>query len=456
MAAEPSLRAKCVAEFVGTFMLIFTVVCNLATGSPLFGGFSIGTVLFVMIQSFGKVSGGNFNPAVSVALGCTKTLGGPGMEWGQVVIYCVVQIVAGIIAALASTILCGKSFPVAATPGYSTLSAGVCEYFYTFMLTFVVLNVAAAKKNVEEKGQYYGLAIGFTVIAGAYGGGFISGGCFNPAVALALDITSIDKGFGVSFVYIVFELLAAVISAFIFSKIRPEDFQKPLSTGKATEQLLSEFVGTFMLVLTVACNIFALTSIAALSIAASLASMIYATGDVSGGHFNPAVSLAVFLSGRDSLFTERRCFLYMLVQIIGGSLAALIAVSVFSTHAGFGPKAPYSLTQALVAETVFTYVLCFVVLAVAVSAVTKSTQFFGLAIGFCVVVGGFAIGSVSGGALNPAVALGLAISGGGLANALAYTVVQFLAAGLAATTFKVTHEADLDSSEAKSITSQTA
>lgn len=71
MAAEPSLRAKCVAEFVGTFMLIFTVVCNLATGSPLFGGFSIGTVLFVMIQSFGKVSGGNFNPAVSVALGCT-------------------------------------------------------------------------------------------------------------------------------------------------------------------------------------------------------------------------------------------------------------------------------------------------------------------------------------------------------------------------------------------------
>ncbi|CAE7632702.1 NIP4-1 [Symbiodinium sp. CCMP2456] len=124
-----------------------------------------------MIQSFGKISGGNFNPAVSVALGCTKTLGGPGMEWGQVMIYCFVQIVAGIAAALASTVLCGKSFPVAATPGYSTLSAGVCEYFYTFMLTFVVLNVAAAKKNDEEKGQYYGLAIGFTVIAGAYGGG---------------------------------------------------------------------------------------------------------------------------------------------------------------------------------------------------------------------------------------------------------------------------------------------
>ncbi|CAE7547205.1 NIP2-3 [Symbiodinium natans] len=450
MAAEPSLRAKCVAEFVGTFLLIFTVVCNLATGSPLFAGFSIGTVLFVMIQSFGKVSGGNFNPAVSVALGFTKAMGGPGMEWSQVLIYSVVQIVGGIAAAFAATLLCGKSFPVAATSGYTTLSAGVCEYFYTFMLTFVVLNVAAAKKNAQENGQYYGLAIGFTVIAGAYGAGFISGGCFNPAVAIALDVTSIDKGFGISFVYILFEILAALTSAFIFSKIRPEDFEKSPSTGKASEQLLSEFVGTFMLVLTVACNIFALSSIAALSIAASLASMIYATGDVSGGHFNPAVSLAVYLSGRDTLFTERKCFLYMLVQTLAGLLAAVIAVSTFSTHSTFGPKAPYSLGQALIAELVFTYVLTFVVLAVAVSQVTKSTQFFGLAIGFCVVVGGFGIGGISGGALNPAVALGLAVSGGGLGNALGYTGVQLVAAGLAAITFKITHEADLDSPEAKS------
>ncbi|OLP95757.1 Aquaporin Z [Symbiodinium microadriaticum] len=153
-----------------------------------------------------------------------------------------------------------RDFGVRGTRVLDTLAllVGVCEYFYTFMLTFVVLNVAAAKKNVEEKGQYYGLAIGFTVIAGAYGGGFISGGCFNPAVALALDITS-ALVYSAASSYIVFELLAAVISAFIFSKIRPEDFQKPLSTGKATEQLLSEFVGTFM-----------------------LARMIYATGDVSG------------------------------------------------------------------------------------------------------------------------------------------------------------------------------
>ena len=104
--------------------------------------------------------------------------------------------------------------------GYSLLSAGVCELVYTFMLCFVVLNVAAAKKNKEprleglgvelhdlsiwarrnscaaeeEKPQYFALAIGFCVVAGAYGAGVISGGAFNPAVALSLDITSLNKG----------------------------------------------------------------------------------------------------------------------------------------------------------------------------------------------------------------------------------------------------------------------
>lgn len=73
-----------------------------------------------------------------------------------------------------------------------------------------------------------------------------------------------------------------------------------------------------------------------------------------------------------------------------------MAASIFNKSLAFGPKAPYHLSQALLVELVFTFVLSYVVLAVAVSAVTKTTQFFGLAIGFCVVVGGFACGSVSG------------------------------------------------------------
>lgn len=88
MAAEATLRAKCLAEFLGTFLLIFTVECNVLVGNAVFAGLSIGAVLFVSIQALGGVSGANFNPAVSVALGCLNSLHGPGMPWNMVGIYC--------------------------------------------------------------------------------------------------------------------------------------------------------------------------------------------------------------------------------------------------------------------------------------------------------------------------------------------------------------------------------
>ena len=99
-------------------------------------------------------------------------------------IYSGVQSVAGVAAALSYAALFGESFNLAPAKGFNGFHAGLCELLYTFMLCFVVLNVAAAKKNVQEKNQYYGLAIGFVIIAGAYGAGAVSGGCFNPAVAL--------------------------------------------------------------------------------------------------------------------------------------------------------------------------------------------------------------------------------------------------------------------------------
>ena len=112
------------------------------------------------------------------------------------------------------------------------------------MLTFVVMNVAAAKKNVTEKNQYYGMAIAFTVLAGAYGAGAVSGGCFNPAVALGIDVSSAGVGFGWCGPYIIFELLGSAMAAALFKVVRPEDFGGEKS--QLTE-LASEFLGTYML-----------------------------------------------------------------------------------------------------------------------------------------------------------------------------------------------------------------
>merc|ERR1719272_2520686 len=101
-------------------------------------------------------------------------------------IYCIVQILAGIAGALSYAVMLWTAFNLQPSKGFGGFSAGLCEMLYTFMLVFVVLNVAAARKYQGEGAgnQWYGLAIGFVVIAGAYGAGVVPGGCFNPAVAI--------------------------------------------------------------------------------------------------------------------------------------------------------------------------------------------------------------------------------------------------------------------------------
>jgi len=446
------MTSKLVAEFVGTFLLIFTVGCAVLTGNADFAGFAIGTVLFIVILGLGKISGANFNPAVSVTLGMTKSMGGDGLEWDVVGKYCAVQIAGGIAATLLYSVMLGSSVAVAPAKDFSILTAGACELFYTFMLCFVVLNVAVAKKSEKEKGQYFGLAIGFCVVAGAYGAGAVSGGCFNPAVALTLDISSYKQGFGNSLLYVVFELIGAAMAAVAFKLVRPEDFGGEKSD---LQQLVSEFLGTYMLVLTVGLSVLASASAAALSIAASLAAMIFALGDVSGAHFNPAVTCAIFASGRNKELTISKACHYVVVQVLAGVAAGITYASIYGWKniGGLAPAGSHSLIQALVAEYVFTFLLSFTVLCVAVSDLTKSSQYFGLAIGFCVVVGGFAIGNISGGSLNPAVSFGLASVGGGLPNAAVYSAVELLAGATAAGVLKLTHDVELESEEAKKLSS---
>ena len=169
----------------------------------------------------------------------------------------------------------------------------------------------------------------------------------------------------------------------------------------------TEFIGTFFLVFTIGCTGIAAGPgvIAPLAIGAALMVMIYAGGHVSGAHYNPAVTTAVFLRGR---MPAADVAPYIAAQLLGAAAAAAAVVTRTAAAA-----APFHAArhEAFVAEFLFTFALAYVVLNVATAKATSGNSYFGLAIGFTVLTGAFAVGHVSGGAFNPAVAVGASIMG---------------------------------------------
>merc|ERR1719235_2167204 len=135
----------------------------------------------------------------------------------------------------------------------------------------------------------------------------------------------------------------------------------------------------------------------------------------------------------------------MAVQIVGGVVAAF-TYSAMMNGETFGLHPPgYTLTQALIAEFAFTFVLAFVVLSVA-TVKNALSEYFGFAIGMCVTAGGYAIGKISGGSLNPAVSFGISsshiIGGGAFWRCLIWSLFEFVGAGLAAGAFHLTHPSE--------------
>ena len=195
----------------------------------------------------------------------------------------------------------------------------------------------------------------------------------------------------------------------------------------------AEFIGTFFLVFTIGMVVIdpGAGPLAPVAIGSALAVMIFAGGHLSGGHFNPAVTLALWLRGRvpapDVPF-------YMVAQFLAGVVAALV-VSFMKAGATVTANNP-DIARALVAEFLFTFALCYVVLNVATAKGTTGNSFYGWAIGFTVLTGAFAVGGVSGGAFNPAVALGASTMGlFPWANIWIYLLAEFLGAAAAAYTF---------------------
>ena len=118
-------------------------------------------------------------------------------------------------------------------------------------------------------------------------------------IALLVDVNTFGI-LGWRLVYAVFEIIGAVLAVGLFYAVRPEESSDadPPREPALYSKLVAEFVGTFMLVLTVGLHDLGKSKVGAFSIAASLMCMIYALGDVSGAHFNPAVTLAITLRGK--------------------------------------------------------------------------------------------------------------------------------------------------------------
>jgi aquaporin Z len=205
---------KYIAEFIGTFFLILTIGCTvIGGGAGVIPPLAIGAALMVMIYAGGHISGAHYNPAVTIGV-----LIRGKVKAADVVPYIVAQL-AG--AGLATVVVKFFRNGVEVTP--MALQVGpalLAEFLFTFALVYVVLNAATAEGTSGN--SFYGLAIGMTVMTGAFAVGDISGGAFNPAVALAISLLGLSS-WGNIWIYLAANFGAAVLAAIVFKLINPPE-----------------------------------------------------------------------------------------------------------------------------------------------------------------------------------------------------------------------------------------
>jgi aquaporin Z len=204
---------KYTVEFIGTFFLVFVIGMSVRGGGAPFAPLAIGGILMVMIFAGGHVSGGHFNPAVSLAAFLRGALAKP-----HLVPYWVAQVLGALIAGLVVTSLVGK--PALGPAEFDLVPSLTVEFLATFALAWTVLNVATARGTANN--SFYGLAIGGTVMAMAFAVGGISGGAFNPAVGFALPLMGLVEP-GQSLVYLCADLAGGAVAGLAFNALVRSD-----------------------------------------------------------------------------------------------------------------------------------------------------------------------------------------------------------------------------------------
>lgn len=463
-ASRWELWAPYVAEFLGTFVVTITFLFNSAqTIDPVWTVTSTGFMLMAMMNATQHVSGGNLNPSVSISLYLSGRYTFRVTSW-----LCFVQVLGAVTAAVILEVM-GIASHVKVGPhhGHGWFDVFVVEVLYSAMLCFVYLNCAASTRNnpVGDPNGFTGLAVGFCLIAGGYATHTISSTVMNSATALGLSIVGVrHHGVGKGLSFLCYDVFGAFLAAGAYRMVRPkehfsmsgheEEDDQAVADETDTAPLIAEWIGTFFVIFTQALNRTAARkdpSQEAWSVGAAILCLSCALRDVSGSHFNPAVTLAARASGRSSI-SNFQCMVYVIMQLIAGltaiSIYEMIGHSVLLTIK-LGGDAEGSSFAAYFSECLFTMFLCYSVLATCVvnpieKPRSKQNNVGGFSYAAAYIVGGFCCTHISGGVLNPAVAVafsGLSIlqQGPGQETCMAYINFELCGALLAALVFYATH-----------------
>jgi aquaporin Z len=209
----------------------------------------------------------------------------------------------------------------------------------------------------------------------------------------------------------------------------------------AVRKYAVELIGTFFLMFTVTVAVLSGSAFTPLAAGAVLMVMIYAGGHISGGHYNPAVTVAALVRGR---INGAEAVGYWISQVVGGLIAGVVARAIVNpAHVTALKPAGHALTATALVELLFTFALAYVVLNVATSKDHPNNGFYGLAIGFTVAAGAFAVGGISGGVFNPAVALGGSAAGiFAWSTIWVYLLVELVAGAAAGLAFRALNPSD--------------
>jgi len=445
------------AEAVGTFIITLTFLINYREGVKAQGVISNTFMIMAMKFTFDTVSGANLNPSITISLLLSGRL-----RFRVGVKMIVAQILGAVCAGSVRFSISGEHTPyinIGPKVGHNWGQVAFVEILYTSLIVFVFLNTAASTRNNprDDRNGFFGMAIGFVYMAGAFAGARVCHILLNSAIAVGVTIVDFRStgvmrlaGWG----YLMHDIIGAFLGTWLYRLVRPGEFDpvaqidgsEPRETRshKAASRVCAEFIGTFYVVLTKTLNRTSNSYSEPWSMMALMTSLVCSLRDVSGGYFNPAVTVSVALSRRGVLDVPTAVW-DVIIQLFAGAMAtglvAGISRHVADIRLGDAPEGAVAFV-----EMAFTCLTCYVALAtvttMATASKTQQNNIAGLAYGACHMVSGVAAKDISGSILNPVVALAFSTLNavdGNHESCMTYIVWELVGGVLATCIFFLTH-----------------